>query len=62
MLTKTVKADFDLQGGKLPIIKFLANNKGANLGEHALKIMYRESYGFESEIINFIFQVTPQNA
>ena len=52
---------FDLKPGKLPIIKFLAFNKDANLSEDALKTIYRESYGFESEIINFIFQVKPQN-
>ena len=61
LLTKTVDTAFGLKAGELPIIKFLAFNKDANLGEDALKTVYRVSYGFESEIINFIFQVTPQN-
>ena len=62
VLTKTVNTGVDLKAKDLPIIKFIVFIEGTNFSEDALKTIYGLSYGSEIGIINFILQVTPQNA
>ena len=62
LLKKTVNTGFDLKAKDLPIVTFIVFNDGTNFSENALKTIYGLAYGSEIEIINFILQVTPQNA
>jgi len=62
LLTKTVSPGVDLKAKVLPIIGFILFNEGTNFSGDALKAIYDLSYGSEIGIINFILQVSPQNA
>ena len=61
LLAITINTEYDQKAKDLPIIKFPACNKGANLNKTAFKKIYCGAYRSETEIINFNLQVPSQN-
>ena len=62
LLKKTINTGFDLKAKDLPTITFIGFSDSTNFSENALKTIYGLSDGSEIGIINFILQVTLQNA